>query len=89
MKLQSVKMDKRELKMARFTRYSVWQTFGLPVEVKPAELPIILEKIERDFDLIMITEFMAESLILLKEDLNLEMEDIAGFARNLGRALVK
>ena len=39
--------------------------------------------VEDEFDLIMITEHMSESLILLKDALNLEMGDIASFAKNV------
>ena len=53
--------------------------------VRTTNMTSVLEYIEEQFDLIMITEYFEESLILMKEQLGLEMEDIAFFAKNVAR----
>ncbi|XP_012563099.2 galactose-3-O-sulfotransferase 2 isoform X3 [Hydra vulgaris] len=42
----------------------------------------VLKAISKDFDLVMITEYMEESLVLLKNELNWNLEDIVFFSLN-------
>lgn len=82
--MESFNNTKLTLLENMFKRNSNWQTFGLDVEMKKeTEIGAVLSKIEAEFDLIMITEYFYESLILMKDDLNLDLEDVTSFAKNV------
>ena len=71
----------------RFNRNSNWKTFGLHDSPDFRENQMLvteaLQKIEQNFHLIMITEYMEESLILLQDGLGLELEDLTSFVKNV------
>ena len=82
--MESFNNTKLTLLENMFKRNSNWQTFGLDVEMKnETKIDEALSKIEAEFDLIMITEYFYESLILMKEDLNLDLDDVTSFAKNV------
>ena len=64
-------------KNARFNRNSNWKTFGEPNVTDSKEIDEIIRNIDDEFDFIMITEYLLESLVLLKYDLELELRDIS------------
>ncbi|XP_047143592.1 galactose-3-O-sulfotransferase 3 isoform X1 [Hydra vulgaris] len=51
-------------------------------EETPEYIESVLKSISRDFDLVMITEYMEESLVLLKNELNWNLEDVVFFSHN-------
>ena len=49
----------------------------------------VIRWIEQDFNLVMITEYMEESLVLLKNELNWNLEDIVFYAHNARKKKIK
>ena len=74
-------MSAREL---LFNQNSNWKTFGLNSTVtNPTVIQHLIEKTEKNFDLIMISEYLPESLVLVQTDLNLTLEDVSYFSKNV------
>lgn len=66
-----------------FSRNHLTYEFGFdPMEEEPKKIAENLKLISQKWNLIMITEHMAESLAVLKHDLCLSIEDIACFITN-------
>ena len=67
----------------RFIQNSNWQAFGYKNrKISEAEIQEKILEIDKKFDLIMITEYFEESLILVKEELCMEMEEVSYLSRN-------
>ena len=67
-----------------FNQNSNWKTFGFNPDLTDAtEIENAIVKIEPEFNLVMITEYIDESLILMKHELDLDLEDISSFAKNV------
>lgn len=56
--------------------YSIWND-------DPSNISMVLESVKRDFDVVMILEKMDESLVLLKNELCWDFEDIAYISKNV------
>eukprot|EP00050_Salpingoeca_kvevrii_P003970 m.239076 g.239076 ORF g.239076 m.239076 type:complete len:1096 (-) comp10916_c0_seq30:1836-5123(-) len=53
---------------------------GLAQNTPEEKMPAILNRLEQEFDLVMITEYMDESLVLMKRKLNWDIEDVVYFS---------
>ena len=68
----------------RFVQNPNWIAFGYEsINYTQEEITKILYELEEDFNHIMIIEYLLESLILLKEDLNLTYDEVSSLRKNV------
>lgn len=68
----------------RFGRNPNWLAFGLKNGVHTdAEIDLAIRLIADDFNLVMISDYLQESLILLKHDFCLSYEEISSLPKNI------
>ncbi|NXB23481.1 G3ST2 sulfotransferase, partial [Rhagologus leucostigma] len=65
-----------------YARNLQWFDFGLPEPSAPAEIPAILERLERVFPLVLLAENFDESLVLLRAELCWPRGSVDSFAHN-------
>lgn len=55
--------------------FSVWNEYQLQIDA-------ILDRVKNSFNLVMVSDYMAESLVMLKEELCWDLDDVIYFTRN-------
>nr|XP_056719384.1 galactose-3-O-sulfotransferase 4 [Euleptes europaea] len=68
-----------------YARNLLWFDFGLdpPASQSPASIKVALAELEQVFHLVLLTEYMDESLVLLRHALCWTLDDVVAFRHNL------
>lgn len=79
----SDKLDPRLVNFPRFSlKHVLFQDFGLPVFANQSMIKAKIQEIEDNFDLVMIMEDFETSIVLLKQILDWDYEDLASLKLN-------